>query len=265
MRSPGAAFDLRAAMTQDLNAALEELDSRGGPKALHRCRVRLKRARALARLGKVVAPGLASVFNESARSVMRTLAQAHDLVALADTARLLAETAKEKNAEALVAAADALDAARDALPNFDTQGVRVGIKDLVALAQVWPEPSARQIREGAKRIAKRARRTRRRGRRATEASLRHEWRKREKDRFYAVTLMEDAWPRRRRRKRSETLGHLLGLERDALLLIERLEAEPALAGDASNATRARRALRRYCGSLRKRADKLGGQLLSDGI
>jgi hypothetical protein len=238
-------------MTQELNAALQELDSRGGPKALHRCRVRLKRARALARLGKVVAPGLASVFNESARSVMRALAQAHDLVALADTARLLAETANDRSAEALVATADALDAARDALPDLDNQGVRVGVKDLVALAQVWPEPSAR--------------RTRRRGRRAAETSLRHEWRKREKDRLYAVTLMEGAWPRRRRRKQSETLGHLLGLERDALLLIERLEAEPALAGDMSNATRARRALSKYCGSLRKRADRLGGQLHADGI
>ena len=265
MRSPGAAFDLRAAMTHELNAALEELDSRGGPRALHRCRVRLKRARALARLGKVVAPGLASVFNESARSVMQTLAQAHDLVALAETARLLAETASDKKAEALVATADALDAARDALPDFDSHGVRVGVKDLLALAQVWPEPSARQIREGAKRIAKRARRTRRRGRRAAETSLRHEWRKREKDRLYAVMLMDGAWPRRRRRKQSEILGHLLGLERDSLLLIERLEAEPALAGDPSNAMCARGALRKYCRSLRKRADKLGRALHADGI
>lgn len=265
MRSPGAAFDLRAAMTQELNAAMEELDSHGGPSELHRCRVRLKRARALARLGRVVAPGLASVFNESARSVMQTLAQAHDLVALANTARLIAETVSHKKAEALVGAADALDAARDALPDFDSHGVRAGIKDLVALAQVWPEPSARQIREGAKRIAKRARRTRRRGRRAAEASLRHEWRKREKDRLYAVMLMEGAWPRRRRRKQSEILGHLLGLERDALLLIERLDAEPSLAGDPSNSTRARRALSKYCGSLRKRADKLGGALQADGI
>ncbi|HYD72405.1 MAG TPA: hypothetical protein VEF55_04660, partial [Candidatus Binatia bacterium] len=100
---------------------------------------------------------------------------------------------------------------------------------------------------------------------AAEKSLRHEWRKREKDRFYAVTLMEGAWPRRRRRKQSETLGHLLGLERDALLLIERLEAEPSLAGHATNAMRARRALRKYCGTLRKRADKLGSQLHSAGV
>jgi hypothetical protein len=263
MRSPGAAFDLRAAMTQELNAALEELDS-GGPKALHRCRVRLKRARALARVGKVVAPGLASVFNESARSVMRTLAQSHELATLADTARILAETAGEKDAEALVATADSLDAARDALPPFDDQAVRVPIRDLIALAQVWPEPSPRQIRSGAKRIAKRARRLRRRGRDAKGLALRHDWRKREKDRFYAASLMERAWPGRRQRKPSQTLGHLLGLERDALLLIERLETEPALAGDASGATRARRVLRKYCVSLRKRANKLGDRLQAEG-
>ena len=265
MRSPGAAFDLRAAMTQELNAALEELDAGGGPKALHRCRVRLKRARALARIGKVAAPGLASVFNESARSVMRALAQARDLSALADTARLLAVTAREKDADALVTTADALDADRLTLPELDRQNVRVGLRDLIALAQVWPEPSARQIRIGAKRIAKRARRAHRGSYGAQDAALRHEWRKREKDRLYAADLMEGAWPAPRRRKRGQTLSHLLGLERDALLLIERLETEPMLAGSASAAVRARRVLRKYCARLQRRSDKLGERLHSGGV
>lgn len=260
MRSPGAAFDLRAAMAQELNAALEELDAGGGPRALHRCRVRLRRARTLARIGRVVAPGLASVFNESARSVMRTLAQARDISVLADTARLLAVTARTKDAEALVATADKLDADRVALPELDRQSVRVGIRDLIALAQVWPEPSARQIRSGAKRIARRARRAYRRGRGAQDAPPRHEWRKREKDRFYAANLMEQAWPAPRRRKRGETLTHLLGLERDALLLIERLETEPMLAGDASAAARAQRVLHKYRRRLQKRADRVGHRL-----
>lgn len=257
MRSPGATFDLRAAMAQELSAALEELDAGGGPKALHRCRVRLKRARTLARIGKVVAPGLASVFNDSARTVMRSLAQARDVSVLADTARLLAVTARTKEAEALVATADALDRDRAALPELDHQSVRVGIKDLTALAQVWPEASARQIRSGAKRIAKRARRAFRRARGAREAPLRHKWRKCEKDRFYAANLMQDAWPGPRRRKRGETLTHLLGLERDALLLIERLETEPMLAGDAATAKRAQRVLQKHRKRLQKRADKLG--------
>lgn len=265
MRSPGAAFDLRAGMTQELNAALEDLDAGGDPKALHRCRARLKRARALARVGRVVAPGLAAVFNESARAVTRTIAQVQDLSVLADTARLLAETAKDKEAEALVTAADALDAARNALPELDLQSLRLGVKDLVALAQVWPEPSARQIRAGAKRIARRARRTRRHSRGVGELALRHEWRKREKDRACAAALLEHAWPGPKRLKRGDTLGHLLGLERDASLLIERLEAEPALAGGASDAARARRVLRKYCARLRGRADKIGRRLHADGV
>src|SRR5690606_26247190 len=139
------------------------------------------------------------------RSVMRALAQARDVSVLADTARLLAVTARTKEAEALVATADALDRDRAALPDLDHQSIRAGIRDLIALAQVWPEASARQIRSGAKRIARRARRAYRRGRGPHAAPSRHEWRKREKDRFYAANLMDHAWPAPRRRKRAETL------------------------------------------------------------
>jgi hypothetical protein len=113
-------------------------------------------------------------------------------------------------------------------------------------------------------VAKRARRTRRHGRAADEPALRHQWRKREKDRLYAVTLLDGAWPGPRRRKQSDALGHLLGQERDALLLLERLAAEPTLAGDPHAAERAQNALRKYSARLRKRADKLGGRLHADG-
>lgn len=264
MRSPGAAFDLRAAMAHELRAALGELNAGVEPSVLHRCRVRLKRARALARVGALTAPGLAAIFNESARSVMRMLAPVHDLSALADTARLLAETANERDAEALVATADNLDAARGGLPALDIAAARAGVIDLIALAQVWPAPSARQLRAGAKRIAKRARRLRRRNRHAKRPRLRHRWRKREKDRLYAATLMEDTWPGRRRRKHGEALGHVLGLERDARLLMKRLLAQPALAGDEAQARRARRALRSYRERLHARADMLRVQLHAAG-
>lgn len=266
MRSPGPTFDLRATMVQELNAALEELDAPvARPKAVHRCRVRLKRARALGRVGKTVAPGLAAVFNDSARDVMRQLGQARDLAALADTARMLSEKANPRSAAALTHTADALASAREALPELDFESVRAGIRDLLALAQVWPEPSARQIRSGAKHIAKRARRAQRHSRGADEPSSRHDWRKREKDRLYAATLLDEAWPRERRRKLSGSLGRLLGLERDVLLLMDRLQAEPALAGDEEAAARAQRVLRKYRNRLRRRADKVGERLHAGGI
>lgn len=267
MRSPKAAFDLRAALSEEIRGALGELDAAPEkPRAVHRCRVRLKRARALARVGRACAPGLAAVFNQSARTVMQTLAQARDLSALAETARDIADTGGKKCAAALDAAAAQLDAAREGLPPLNIEATRAGLKDLLALALVWPEASARQIEKGAERVARRARRARRRGHGADIAGRRHNWRKREKDRLYAVTLLGESWPedRARRRRQSEQLGDMLGRERDVLLLIERVEAEPFIAGGEEAAHRALARLKGRSAKLARRADKLGAKLHARG-
>lgn len=266
MRSPASAFDLRAALTDEVRAAINDLDkSPLSPKIVHRCRVRLKRARALARVGHACAPGLATVFNESARTIMRALATERDLTSLADTARALAKKAKKKEAAALAAVAARFEAAREHVQPLNLEAVRTGLKDLLALAQVWPEASGRQIEKGAERVARRARRAQRRGRGATAPARRHEWRKREKDRLYAAQALDGAWPadRKRRVKLGEHLSAVLGQERDALVLIERLEAEPALAGDDGAARRALKALKRRWTKLSARADAIGRDLHAD--
>ncbi len=263
MRSPAPAFDLRAALSDEIERALSELSE--APlqmKAVHKCRVHLKRARALARVGRACAPGLSAVFNESARSVMNALSQARDLTALSQSAHYLAKRSRGKAAKALARVAESLDAARAALPPPRAEQIRTSVNDLLALARVWPEASPRQIEKGAARVARRARRARRNGRGALEASLRHEWRKREKDRFYAVDLLGKAWPedRPRRRLRSAALGHVLGEERDVLLLMERIAAAPSLAGDEKAAKRALKTLRRRRLKLAKRGDDMGARL-----
>jgi hypothetical protein len=98
------------------------------------------------------------------------------------------------------------------------------------------------------------------------APRRHEWRKREKDRLYAVTLLNGAWPRdrKRRKKRGEELGDALGRERDALLLIERLNVEPHAAGSEKASRHALAALKRQCHTLGRRADRIGARLHRDG-
>ncbi|HWA00244.1 MAG TPA: CHAD domain-containing protein [Caulobacterales bacterium] len=267
MRSPAATFDLRAALSDEITSALSELTAAPhSPKALHRCRVHLKRARALARVGRACAPGLASVFNDTARSVMHALAQARDLTALANTARELAKDAGKKRSQALNTVADNLEAARAALPPLNIESARTGLRDLLALAQVWPEASPRQIERGAARIALRARRACARGRNADTPPRRHEWRKREKDRFYAATMLGKAWPEDfpARRKRGEALGHVLGMERDVLLLIQRLETEPGLAGTIRQAERALNVLRGRRDRLAPRADKMGARMHRNG-
>lgn len=261
MRSPEPASDLRAALQQELRAALEELEeSKGRPKGIHRCRVRLKRARALARVGRACAPGLSQVFNDSARGVMRTLAQPRELAALAEAARRIGEKSGKRAEEALTTVAETLDAERGALGPLDMEAARTGLRDLSALAQVWPEASARQIKRGAMRLVRRARRARRLGYGADEAKRRHDWRKREKDRLYAAMLLDDAWPKPRRRKLGDKLGDVLGKERHASLLIERISAEPALAGVDKAPKQALKALKRRCRTLAARADAMGAQL-----
>lgn len=262
MRSPAAAFDLRAALSEEIRAALDAVSgAEVRPKAIHRCRVRLKRARALARVGRSCAPGLAAVFNESARAIMHELAHARDLAALAECARTNAGKVRAKNnAAALVALADALDTECAQVPPPDTRSVQIGLRDLLAMAQVWPEASPRQIAKGAECIVRRARQAHRRGRGSSLPANRHAWRKREKERFYATSLLGSNWPhgRKRRRKQSERLGEILGRERDLLLLLERLAHEPTVT--PRRAARARNALKQRLKRVSASADRLGAKL-----
>ena len=57
-------------------------------------------------------------------------------------------------------------------------------------------------------------------------------------------LLGDAWPGKRRRKIGEKSAKSLGGERDALLLMERIVAEPELAGEDKAVHRALKALNR---------------------
>lgn len=261
LRSPGPAYDLRAAMSQELRSAIDELaDTPSDPRALHRCRVHVKRARALARVGHACAPGLSAVFNDTARSLMRALGRVRDMNAISEAARTIARKANKKAARSLTAIASVLDTELAAAPPLNLEAARSGLKDLLALAMVWPEASQRQIKRGARRVLRRARRARLRGVEARDVAHRHEWRKRAKDRFYAATMLGQHWPARRARKLGEELGDVLGRERDALLLIDRLKANPSLAGSEKSTRRALKTLQKRHKRLTRRANKIGARM-----
>lgn len=266
MRSPSDGFRLREALKHEVADATAALESDPThPRAVHRCRVCLKRARALARIGAVAAPGLARVFQSVARQTMASLAGARERAALAETARAIAALETKRRAAALVHVADRLDAAIETHGPPDIELARTGLRDLSALAQVWPETSRRQIRKGAKRLERRARRAAKRGRGARNPERRHCWRKCEKERYYALTILTKDWPYKRRRRATEALGEVLGRERDALLLAERVAAEPALAGEPQAAKRALNALARQASRLGARADRLGARVHARGV
>lgn len=262
MRGTAEAFDLRAALQAELAAAQDALALSDTAQAVHRCRVCVKRARALARVGAIGAPGLAGLFNDAARALMADLSAARDVAALRDCAKAEARKAGPQAAVALERTAKSLARQMESAPLPDGEAVAAQLRDLVALANVWPEPSPAQVARGVKRVIKRARKAFKRARGSAKAARRHRWRKREKDRLYAAQLTGAAWPEKvkRRRGRAQTLTRALGGERDLLLLIERLEREPALAGGGKAAAVALGALITVRNRRAKKADRLGAKV-----
>jgi hypothetical protein len=261
VRSPGPSFDIRSALTAEMRAAHTLTRSPLTAQAVHAGRLHLKRARALAEAGGAGAPGLAAVFDEAARGALHALAPVRELAALAETARRSARRAGRKSALALHAAAERLDNACAALlAGFDHAALAGVVQDLLALAQVWPEASPRQIARGADALIRRARRARRRALSSDEPAVRHAWRRREKARLYAAQALARAWPSRRKRAASAKLCHALGQERDTLLLIERLSANPIAANDDPTSDDTLDVLRARARRWRKRANKLGRRL-----
>lgn len=261
MRTPGPAFDLRAALSEELRAAQSHLEALPlDPKSVHQCRVRIKRARALARVGGVCAPGLSEVFLDAARGLMRNLARARDPAALAQAARLTARKCGKRKSAALNRIAEQIETTSNAAQSMNLDAARAGLKDLLALAQVWPEASSRQIRKGALKLDQRARAARNAGIASDDQRLRHRWRGREKDRYYAADILGDAWPGKRRRQTAEKIAAKLGDERDSLLLIEKLAAEGAASVESKSAKRAFNALNRRRAKSARRADALAARL-----
>lgn len=262
MRSPGAAFDLRGALVDEIRSAIEIFEgSPTRPKAIHRCRLALKRARALVEVGSVSAPGLAEVFTEAVATAMRTLATARDNWVLEKNARTLADQVSKKARRELHGLADRVEAFQRTAPPLNADNMRAKLKDLLALAQVWPDGSSRQAERGARHVARRARRAWRKARKR-EPSSRHHWRGREIDRLYVASLLRQVWPenRPRRRKLNAKLTEALGDERDLHLLMERLTADHPVNGGP----RALHELAKIRKRLVKRANKLGKRLHASG-
>jgi hypothetical protein len=261
MRSPSSPFDVREALSEEVRGAIEALDE-GGAGASHAVRVRLKRARALARVGHAFAPGLAAVFDDSARAVMSELADTRNLSALAKAAHKLAKRAKSRAARELDAAKAAFNSSA-ALESPDLEAVRGGLRDLLALAQVWPEASSRQITRGAHRIARRARKAWRKGadKHAPEEK-RHEWRQRENDRLYASAILAEDWPPSRpaRAKTNKKLVRVLGREHDLALLAQNLATRPAIANAEEGAAAALKAIKRERRRLVAKARRVAARL-----
>jgi hypothetical protein len=252
MRPVDPSFSWKVALVSEIEAAAHALDDPDPDHAIHQTRVRLKRVRTLARLGG------ADAISRTARALKYTLSGWRDLAALEGAARETAVNARKKGAAALIDIAARLSQARVTLGRPTMEDLSAALRQLRLEALELTDLDERAVLRGARRIAHDARRAWRNAARSGDIDARHRWRRREKERFYAATLLGATWPTKRRRRLNETLGELLGRERDARLLLARLTSEPAPHSTAAKS--ARRALKRAIRKLSRRADMLGARL-----
>jgi len=190
------------------------------------------------------------------------LAPAREHAALAALAANAAKHAPPKAAAALHAAAARFSLSARDIDTASQTTLAAALKDLHALAQVWPEASHRQVSRSAAAIVRRARRARKRGLVSAAPDIRHTWRRREKERLFAVEAIGAEWPKARRRRSAQRLAEALGKERDLMILIERLKTAPPVANDPPVPGKALKTLRKLAKTWRRRANARGRKLAS---
>jgi CHAD domain-containing protein len=253
-------FALGPAIRQELTQAAAALADADPTRAVHQGRVRLKRARALARLAAPSLDGPARAFNAAARTVLARLSAARDLDALEACARGLMHRARAAQAEGLALLIRHIAHTRAAMPAPNITDALDGVAGLAGACAEWPVLNESAVRLGVARMTRRAGRSFLRALDRTNEERRHDWRKREKDRAYAIELLGLAWPSgvKRRRRRAKRLATALGAERDVLLL--RAYARTLAGEDRAKVKPALRLLTRQHRRLAAQADRLGRAL-----
>jgi hypothetical protein len=252
-------LDLKRTLIAELEAAEAAFLNLAPDAAIHAGRVRLKRVRALARIAVLAAPWTARRIDALARDIMAAMSAARDLAALEALAARSAKGARGGARKALEAVAMDLAAARADLPPCDLSLAADQTRSLIGLARALPGLDEEDIAAGLARVLARSTKAWRRARGAKAELLRHAWRKREKDRLYALKLLNSHWPSAaaRRRRCSAQLCEALGEERDALLLRAYLKSHAPQNISEANAKAARRAIARLRHQERRAADALG--------
>jgi hypothetical protein len=261
-------IDVKRALIAQVRAGAEAFAQLAPARAVHAGRVRLKRTRAIARLCVLAAPWTARRLNGLARTLMHSLSAVRDLDALNAAALDLADAHAGKARKGLLALAQDLAQARAKVAPIDIAKAAAGARDLLGLSRALPAVDAADLQAGLARIVKRARKAFKRARSAGrgDAEARHAWRKRVKDRLYAQDLVgRAAWPSGApwRRALTQRLAETLGEERDARLLLERLEAQPPAGLKQRRWRAAKRALRRTIKRHARNADRLGARLFTE--
>src|SRR5262249_3850076 len=155
---PTPAFDLKSALRIQLEAAIDAFENLRADDAVHRGRVALKRARALARLAQHAEPALSGQIIAQVRPIMQRFSHARDLTALEGCARPWAAIEQQAQVkQALLGVARRLTAKRKAAEAPDLESAVADVRRLIGYLAAWPDISDEAVSLGAARLARRAR------------------------------------------------------------------------------------------------------------
>ncbi|ESX86110.1 metal-binding protein [Mesorhizobium sp. L103C119B0] len=254
--------EVRRILGEDIGKALAHLAvARDQPEqALHKCRKRLKSARALLRLVRSGNETFCRTENQCYRQVAALLAGPREATALVETVDRLAAAFPEQVAgggldsvrDRLIArqhethAGAGLDAAIGAATAACEEGL-IRIERL--LLPDLPEHAADVLAEGARKTLRRARKALDRAGSRGEAEDFHDLRKAAKTHSMHLSLLGRLWPTpiKVRRKAVDELGERLGELHDVFVMRVLLEADGEPLGDAQDT--------RLLGKLLKRSEK----------
>ncbi|ESX49668.1 CHAD domain-containing protein [Mesorhizobium sp. C416B] len=254
--------EVRRILGEEIGKALAHLAvARDQPEqALHKCRKRLKSARALLRLVRSGNETFCRTENQCYRQVAALLAGPREATALVETVDRLAAAFPEQVAgggldsvrDRLIArqhemhAGGGLDAAIGAATAACEEGL-IRIERL--LLPDLPEHAADVLAEGARKTLRRARKALDRAGSRGEAEDFHDLRKAAKTHSMHLSLLGRLWPTpiKVRRKAVDELGERLGELHDVFVMRVLLEADGEPLGDAQDT--------RLLGKLLKRSEK----------
>lgn len=268
--------EVRRILAEEIGKALIHLDvARSRPEqALHKCRKRLKSARALLRLVRSGDETFCDTENHCYREVAALLAGPREATALVETIDRLAASFPDHSG--------GLDAVRDTLVGRQSEmhggaGLGAAIGAAIAaceegLARVeklalpdQPEQAADVLAEGARITLRRARKALDKAGSRGDADDFHDLRKAAKTHSMHLSLLGRLWPTpiKTRRKAVDELGERLGELHDVFVMRAQLEADDQPLGEPQDTKLLGKLLKRSEKSLKKSCLAEAAELFGD--
>jgi CHAD domain-containing protein len=267
-REKSPASELSRVVTQEFQKALEEIggQSAGRTEAIHEARKHVKKIRAVLRLLQTKLGEDYRIHNRRLRAVAHQLSSLRDADATAETMKAVrAHFPRLITAPILAAVCSGLSSRkRGTVARLDPDRLLLRVeRELRRAAKSMPRQIRHQgryavVRAGAARGYRRARKAMAAVCASPEDSRFHTWRRRVKDHWYHMRLLEDlgaqAQARARRLKQLETW---LGDDHNLVLLRAAILSAPARFGDERTTALVLGCIAKYNTALRRRALKSG--------